>query len=420
MKEAIISLVTMVLMLASCAAGGKNDMTAAHTKENAAVSSETVQSDTPAEEIKYPEIPADSEYPEAELRSALYSTGNMSRVKKAIEKAKSGGECTIAYIGGSITEGVGASKTGCYAAVSADSFKKRFGGSVNYINAGLSGTSSTLGMLRARRDVLDNSPDIVFVEFAVNDSRDELAQQSYESLIRTLLCSESAPAVVLIINRTDTGYNAGEHMKKLGEYYSLPVVSVTDAITPLIDSGKMSWSDYSADEAHPNPSGHKRIAAYIDYMFGTADLNSWEEYSVPGAVLIGAPYENAQLITPADTEKERIKLKDHGLFLPGSGGTSGFAESWHCEGTKPMKLTAEGRAVFVVIKRNNKDVCGTFEVYINGARANTISTKQKAGWGEAYAVQVIKFAEPHKMDIEIRPAEGEEKKSIDILGVAVS
>ena len=62
---------------------------------------------------------------------------------------------------------------------------------------------------------------------------------------------------------------------------------------------------------------------------------------------------------------------------------------------------------------------GTFEVYINGTRAGIFKTKQSAGWGEAYADQVIKFSDTHEMDIEIRPADDNENKSIEILGIAV-
>lgn len=47
---------------------------------------------------------ASEEY-QAMIAKSLLSTGNNQRLKNAIEKAKRGEEITIAYIGGSITQG---------------------------------------------------------------------------------------------------------------------------------------------------------------------------------------------------------------------------------------------------------------------------------------------------------------------------
>ena len=53
------------------------------------------------------------------VSDSLVSTGNNARLKKALQKAREGKEVTIAYLGGSITEGVGASPNEkCYAELS--------------------------------------------------------------------------------------------------------------------------------------------------------------------------------------------------------------------------------------------------------------------------------------------------------------
>ncbi len=62
------------------------------------------------------------------IERSLISTGNTERIQKAITKAKNGEEVTLAYLGGSITQGVGATpdnKT-CYAALSAKLFAEKF------------------------------------------------------------------------------------------------------------------------------------------------------------------------------------------------------------------------------------------------------------------------------------------------------
>lgn len=71
---------------------------------------------------------------------------------------------------------------------------------VKFIKAGVGGTPSELGMIRFDRDVLRDGqqPDIVVIEFAVNDEGDETKGDCYESLVRKVLNLPWKPAVVLL------------------------------------------------------------------------------------------------------------------------------------------------------------------------------------------------------------------------------
>jgi len=76
------------------------------------------------------------------IKKSLMSTGNNKRLKAAIERAKRGEPVTIAYIGGSITQGAGAVPihSHCYAYSSYDLFKQMFapqdGSSIRLIKPG--------------------------------------------------------------------------------------------------------------------------------------------------------------------------------------------------------------------------------------------------------------------------------------------
>lgn len=79
---------------------------------------------------------------------------------------------TIGYFGSSITEGYGASDpaTTSWRARTTRYLRERFPGSaVTEINAAIGGTGSDLGAFRCSEDLLSKNPDLVFVEFAVND-----------------------------------------------------------------------------------------------------------------------------------------------------------------------------------------------------------------------------------------------------------
>ena len=145
------------------------------------------------EQIEDETVNINSEQYSQMVRSSLLSMGNTFRIQKAIQKAKSGKPVTLAYIGGSITQGAGATPihTECYAYKSWKMFQKKFAikENVKFIKAGVGGTPSELGMLRFERDVLreNEQPDIIVIEFAVNDEGDETKGDCYESLVRKAL-----------------------------------------------------------------------------------------------------------------------------------------------------------------------------------------------------------------------------------------
>ena len=413
MRDARLLLMLVPLMLSAC----QSSAPAADTPADTSAVQVTQNADSAAAE-------------EGDMMSrSLFRLGNTDRLNKAITKAQSGEVTTVAYIGGSITEGVGAAKgdtknADCYAKLSYEAFAEKYGKGDNviYVNAGESGTPSQLGNLRPERDVFSKSPDVVFVEFAVNDSTDDMAKQSYESLVRTLLSCESEPAVVLIINRLENGYSAGEHMKKIGEHYDLPVISVADAITPELDSGRMTWDDYSDDSSNPNPEGHKLTAGFIANMFDKAYETKTEGYVMPETSLYGAPFANAVMITPVDSEKDGLALVDTGSFKSSASGSPNFPSSWEYdkEGGDSLKFMGTGTAVYVIFSRNNSDTYGSFDVYLNGSKAKTMNTNQKDGWGEAFSEQVIKFQTSREMDIEIVPTEGSKDRTVRILGIGIA
>ena len=65
-------------------------------------------------------------------------------------------------------------------------------------------------MLRYDHDVTEDGkkfPDVVVVEFAVNDEGDETQGECFDSLVRKIYNSPQKPAVVLIYSVFVDGYN---------------------------------------------------------------------------------------------------------------------------------------------------------------------------------------------------------------------
>ena len=111
----------------------------------------------------------------AELVRARDGLGNV------IKKLDTGQEVKIAYFGGSITAASG------WRVQTLKWFAEHFTqAKVNEINAAIGGTGSDLGAFRLGHDVLQHDPDLLFVEFAVNDggAPPERIWQAMEGIVR--------------------------------------------------------------------------------------------------------------------------------------------------------------------------------------------------------------------------------------------
>ena len=85
-----------------------------------------------------------------------------------IERKK---ELNIACIGGSVTEGYGSTdkKEKSWPVLLGRWMEQTYGIRVNLVNAGIGGTSSSLGNYRFDAEIAPAKPDLFFIEFAVND-----------------------------------------------------------------------------------------------------------------------------------------------------------------------------------------------------------------------------------------------------------
>lgn len=145
---------------------------------------------------------------------------NLSRFKGCMKRAQLGEELTIGFLGGSITQGsLAAEHENTYAYRVYSWWKEAFPQArFHYVNGGIGGTTSHYGVSRAVTDVLMYQPDIVVVDFSVNDESDSFFQETYEGVIRRLLTWDSHPAVVLLNNVFyDTGVNAQEYHNAVGD-----------------------------------------------------------------------------------------------------------------------------------------------------------------------------------------------------------
>lgn len=308
----------------------------------------------------------------------IYQMGNTARLRQKVAQAEAGENTTVAYIGGSITEGNGLDT--CYAKRSYNYFAQTFGTgkNVSYINAGLSGTSSVVGLMRAQNDILNKNPDVIFIEFSVNDHPEEIYRKGFESLVRQCLEQPNDPAVIILITRAKGGYSMQDQMVKVGKNFNVPILSMDTALTKAFESGTLKKEDYYSDEYHPHAAGNALISDCIAYFYRQAlkTENMSSEYTVPSTSAYGSEYSTGTIVPLTelkDFNAGSFKTSSHPRFPYAFDFQKGSANS-------PMTFTTTGKGIFIVFKSNQNSSLGVLDVTVNG-KTSSIKGNRQYAWG---------------------------------------
>lgn len=304
--------------------------------------------------------------------NSIYSMGNTYRLTKKLEAAENGEKLTIAYLGGSITEGKK------YTTPFSNYVKSTFAaGGFTEVNAGLSGTSSVVGLVRSENNIVEKNPDIVFLEFSVNDHEDIMYKKCFESAIKKFLDLPNEPAVVILINRAKGGFSSQKQMIPVGENFDIPIISMDNALTKAFNSGLLTANDYFSDEYHPHDKGGQLIADCLGYFFRKAmkTENRSESYTVPSTTVYGTEYQTCKNVDP-----KTLTGFNAGSWTVGSGyGGNLLPYSYTLNGGSPMKFKANGKGFIVVFKANSSGM-GSIDVTVNG-KTTKISGNKQYCWG---------------------------------------
>ena len=383
----------------------------AETTTTTAAETTAAETTTVAEEIDYSALSEEEIYTLMVERS-LMTTGDMTRMANVFDRAAKGEDIKIAYIGGSITEGYSDNITLAteekWVDMSTKWLNDQFPESdITYVNAGLSGTPSILGNVRLERDVLSYDPDVVFVEFAVNDGGEQDYKTAYESLVRTLLTQDKDVAVVLLFTIIESGHTCQPHMSQIGSNYGLPMISLPDSVWVEMQEGRMSWSDYSADQSHPNVEGSIMIRDFVINYF-EAVMADYENHTgtvdkaLPEPVFSG-DYANMKFVDNTTLEVEAVG------FTPSDNGHHWFKDGWQfrADTGASLKFTVNCKKLAMVIKVNNAKTFGEAEIYVDGELSGKINSNRSDGWNNPVSEYLIDNDECAEHVVEIVIPEGQ-------------
>lgn len=181
----------------------------------------------------------------------------------------------VVFFGGSITNQNG------WRVVTSDWFKAKYGEeNVNCINASIGGTGAEYGWVRMNRDVVSKNPDIVFVEYSVNDANAKAPGTDIENIVRTLNNLENPPVIIFVYttfyNFTQNSNSIAEE-EKVADYYGIPAVNIRDYLNSLYKTDTEFANDWDAhkyvstDSTHPTEEGS---ALYGNYVISLLESNS--------------------------------------------------------------------------------------------------------------------------------------------------
>lgn len=148
----------------------------------------------------------------------------------------------------------------------ARSFKEKIGvlleqnPNFEILNLEYTGMSSLGGMFHLER-LLDWNPDIVFLDFSMEDPGEKFHEESSEGLIRTLLENDIAVSLILSCSKNGLGY-AG-HQKYLSLHYNLPVLDLDLALQDDIQTGEYRESDVFNEDRTFTRKGHEILSSYF-------------------------------------------------------------------------------------------------------------------------------------------------------------
>lgn len=351
----------------------------------------------------------------------------MTRLKNLMKRAANGESLVIGFLGGSITQGsLSSTPKTCYAYLVYEWWKKSFpNAAFSFVNGGIGGTTSHYGGARAWKDVLCYRPDIVTVDFSVNDDANEFFEETYEGTLRRLLAAPSAPAVVVLNNVFyDTGKNAQNYHNRIADHYGIPHVSIKDTVYPDVESGKIVRADITPDNLHPNDKGHRLVADEICKLLDSIKAEM-EEETIAGENIEGKSTKTeASVLLPAPLTENAyehsrlIQIQDNEAILDGflvdpiekKGMLDIFKNGWTAAHTNDkISFEIECSCLAVQYRKSVQQPVPKAKAVIDGDEAHAVILDGNftEDWGDClYLEPLLHHAEKkvHKIEITVTDA----------------
>ena len=186
------------------------------------------------------------------------------QIPNCIEKIFAASHCSVAYVGGSLTVGVGASNTAeaswraLFVQYLYQRYHPKYHCQVSEIMGAIGACESYVGTFMLPRNVLPANPDLAFIEFCVNDRGapdKDLVIKGMEGIVRQLLAAKNSCDVIILgagcRPGTDPKGPGGsvDHAihRKVAEHYDIPFIDVQGYMYRRLEERGQTWDAVSIE-----------------------------------------------------------------------------------------------------------------------------------------------------------------------------
>ena len=231
-------------------------------------------------------------------------------------------ELTIAYFGGSVTAGHGASNANRYSwrALVGKWFSTEFpDAEIRNINLALGESGTYLGAYRVPLDVITAQPDLLFIEYSINDfyykSTYQQAASQYETIIREVKTAlpDTDIVTILVTDRSCLGTNQlgmlhtqAQAHEDIAKAYHIPTIHAGHYLAATAEYSYANWNKYAIDVVHPNNAGYEVYFQIIREFLRKSLLDT--DFSLPQQQFVMSPIisdslfdGNRNVIIPSQT-----------------------------------------------------------------------------------------------------------------------
>ncbi len=147
---------------------------------------------------------------------------------------------------------------------------------INLINTAIGGENSIKGAKRFDEEVLVHRPDVLFIDYALNDrgpglekakaAWEQMIQKALAKGIKVILLTASPDQRVPIADTVSVLDQHGEQIKKMAENYHIGFVNSYGLFRNQVNQG-VPLPDLMSQVNHPNEKGHTLISQAILEFF---------------------------------------------------------------------------------------------------------------------------------------------------------
>lgn len=242
-------------------------------------------------------------------------------------------------------------------------------------NFAASGTNAWFGLYLAVREIAAFSPDLVLLEYAVNQPAAKEYVSAYESLTAYLTALPSAPALIHVMCVNESGNSSENLLTHVAVHYAQPVICVRNAMQGI------PWEEYAGDAVHPHAQGQKMLAEAVFRVMQSRDADA-VSYELPAPCLD----RSARTLTICGLLSGDGGLRERIPFLHLLGGADAVilqacADSY--------TLEAEGDAFLLLFRQSCFEDTDDAILTVDDEPPLRLQANLLTGWGNPFVQRVI-------------------------------